>query len=346
MATTYQGVGGGQNVFVPGTGWNNAQAGALLQVEYSRNPRSFPINKYAQIVPVNASSGWFYRINPVDAMRINGANNFVWPEGSDAPVGKDQNVAPIQYTTTRYSYPFQFSSKTAQQAAWDIVASHARSKMQLAMTDRTRAMLVQLTTEANWDGNYSATTGFGSWTSSNATTEQYIKKTIMSKCQAINIATGGTVGPKDINLIVNPIQWAGMLATAEIQAYLVNNVNARSALEQNEQWDLWGAPSRLYGVNLVIEDTVSNTVLQGAATQTQGYVLGNAVAIFCGRPGGLVANNDAPSFNCAQINTYEDFTVEQQDDTWNRVTKGRVTQDIAPIVAAPLSGYLIASTAS
>ena len=62
--------------------------------------------------------------------------------------------------------------------------------------------------------------------------------------------------------------------------------------------------------------------------------------------GGMVENNVAPSFNTLQINAYEDMTVEQWDDPLNRMVKGRVVQDIAPVLAAPLSGYLIASTAS
>jgi len=345
----YTGVGGGQNVFVPGTAWDAAASGALL-VEYSRNPASFAVNKYAQVVPVKASSGWFFRINPVDAIRVIGTNNFVWPEGSDAPVGKNEQVEPVQYTTTRYAYPFQFSTKTAGQAAWDIVASHARQKAQLAMTDRARAAIAVLTTSGNYPStNYSATAGAisggGSWTSS-STSQNYIQNTIRGVAKQISFATGGQVTPKDLNLVINPTLAGQMAVTAEVQAYLVNNVNTLGYLRGDQTFDTWGLPSNLFGVNIVVEDTVRNSVVQGAATQTTGFVLGDAQAVFTTRKGGLVGMAGQPTFNTIQINAYEDMTVESMEDTWNRTVKGRVVQDIAPVLAAPLSGFYIASVAS
>lgn len=344
---TYVGIGGGQNTYVPGTNWS---ATGLLQAEYTRTQNSFALTKYAQLVPVNASSGWYPRINPVDAFRISSANQNRWAEGSDAPTGKDQQVEWVQYTTARYAYPFQFSTKTAQQAAWDIVASHARQKAQLAMTDRARAVITALTTSGNWPtGNYFATagavTGGGSWSSS-STTERYIEHTIRGVCQAISKATGGVVGPKDINLVINPVQASNMAMTAEIQAYVVNNVNTINYQTGDEMYDLWGLPKRLFGVNVVVEDTVINTSIQGASSQTQGYVLGDAVAVFTTRIGGVVENQAGPTLTTVQVNAFEDMTVEQMDDTWNRTVKGRVVQDFAVTLPANLSGAYIASTAS
>lgn len=347
---TYAGIGGGMNTFVPtATNW---QAGGLLLVEYSRNVRSFPINRYAQLVPVSAPIGLWPQINPVDAFRLVGTNQNVWPEGSDAPEGKDQQVQWNTYTTTRYAYPFQFSSKAAQVAAWDVVASHARQKAQLAMTDRTRAALAVLTTSGNWPTtNYAATagaiTGGGSWSSS-STTQNYIQNTIRGVGIQVEYATGGAVTLDDLNLIISPAQCKTMVATAEIQAYLVNNVNTLGYLTGNDPtYNKYGLPSKLFGVNVIVENTISNTVVQGAATQTTGYLLGATTALFTARMGGLMGQAEVPQgVNTIQINAFEDMTVEQMDDTWNRTTKGRVVQDIAPVLAAPLSGFYIASTAS
>ena len=48
-----------------------------------------------------------------------------------------------------------------------------------------------------------------------------------------------------------------------------------------------------------------------------------------------------PDFSTLSIFAYEDMTVETEDDTWNRRVRGRVVDDSAVVLTAPLSGYLL-----
>jgi hypothetical protein len=129
----YVTVGGGLNTFVPST---NALATGALQVEFTRAVNTFPITKYAQIVPVNQMTGYYLRLNSDDNVRVTDINEFSWPLGNDRPVGKMNEHDFVSFSCARYAYPFYIPNETVKQAAWDVVAQHARSKAQLAMTGR------------------------------------------------------------------------------------------------------------------------------------------------------------------------------------------------------------------
>jgi len=338
---SYVTVGGGLNTYVPST---NALATGALQVEFTRAVNTFPITKYAQIVPVNQMTGYYLRLNSDDNVRVVEANEFAWPLGNDRPVGKMNEHDFVSFTCNRFAYPFYIPNETVKQAAWDVVAQHARSKAQLAMTARSMRTATALTTSATFNavGNYYATgtaISGGAW---NASTGNNIQKGIQTALQRISLSTGGAVrGETDVMMVISPTIANTLSQTAEVRDYVKNYPAALPFLQGADTFAKYGLPPSLFGVQVVVDDSVKVTTRKGAASTTRSFVYGNS-AVFVSRPGGLVGVEGSTSFATCQIFAFEDMTVENWDDPKDRRIEGRVIDNSTSEVVAPVSGVLVA----
>ena len=339
---SYVAVGGGLNTFVPST---NALATGALQVEFTRAVNTFPITKYAQIVPTQQMTGYYLRLDSDDNVRVTDTNEFSWPLGNDRPVGKMNQHDFVSFTTARYAYPFYIPNETVKQAAWDVVAQHARAKAQLAMTARSMRTATALTTSGTFSavGNYYATgtdnSGVGAWT---ASTGNNIQKGIQVALQRISLATGGAVrGETDIMLVISPVIANALSQTAEVRDYVKNYPAALPFLQGADTFAKYGLPPNLFGVQVVVDDSVKVTTKKGPSSQTRSFVYGNS-AVFVSRPGGLVGVEGSTSFSTVQIFAFEDMTVENWDDPRDRRIEGRVIDNSISAVVAPVSGVLVA----
>lgn len=337
---SYVTVGGGLNTYVPST---NALATGALQVEFTRAVNTFAITKYAQIVPVNQMTGYYLRLNSDDNVRVVEANEFAWPLGNDRPVGKMNEHDFVSFTCNRFAYPFYIPNETVKQAAWDVVAQHARAKAQLAMTARSMRTATALTTSSTFNavGNYYATgtaISGGAWTTS---TTNVIQKGIQTALQRISLATGGAVrGETDVMLVISPTVANLLSQTSEVRDYVKNYPAALPFLQGADTFAKYGLPPNLFGVQVVVDDAVKVTTRKGAST-TRSFVYGNS-AVFVSRPGGLVGVEGSTSFATCQIFAFEDMTVENWDDPKDRRIEGRVIDNSTSEVVAPVSGVLVA----
>ena len=337
----YVAVGGGLNTYVPST---NALATGALQVEFTRAVNTFPISKYAQIVPTNQMTGYYLRLNSDDNVRVVDINEFAWPLGNDRPVGKMNEHDFVAFTCQRYAYPFYIPNETVKQAAWDVVAQHARSKAQLAMTGRCVRTATALTTSATFNavGNYAATgtasPGGAAWTTS---TTNVIQKAIQGILQRISLTTGGAVRAEyDVMMVISPTVANLLSQTSEVRDYVKNYPAALPFLQGSDTFAKYGLPPTLFGVQVVVDDSVRVTTRKGAST-TRSFIYGNS-AVFVSRPGGLVGVEGSTSFSTVQIFAFEDMTVENWDDPKDRRIEGRVIDNSVTEVVAPVSGYLVA----
>lgn len=342
----YVTVGGGLNTYVPST---NALATGALQVEFTRAVNTFPITKYAQIVPVNQMTGYYLRLNSDDNVRVTDINEFAWPLGNDRPVGKMNEHDFVSFSCARYAYPFYIPNETVKQAAWDVVAQHARSKAQLAMTGRCIRTATALTTAATFNavGNYAATgtasPGGAAWTTS---TTNVIQKAIQGVLQRISLTTGGAVRAEyDVMMVISPTVANLLAQTDEVRNYVKNYPAALPFLQGSDTFAKYGLPPSLFGVQVVVDDSVRVTTRKGAASTTRSFVYGNS-AVFVSRPGGLVGVEGSTSFATCQIFAFEDMTVENWDDPKDRRIEGRVIDNSTSEVVAPVSGYLVADVTS
>ena len=334
--------GGGLSTYVPTT--NDLATGAL-QVEFTRTVNSFALSRYAQIVPTSKMTGFYLRQDVTDNVRIPDMNEFVWPLGNDRPTGKQNAFDFIQYQTQRFAYPFYIPQETASQAAWDVVAQHARSKAQLAMTARTLRAASVLSTSGNWSGHYVANPATspisqGSWTNSSVA-NAYIQKTIQAVMRLVSLSSGGAVSPNQLIMVISPSTAQIVSQAPETKEYVKNYPAALSFYQGSDTFSRWGIPPTLFGLgDVVVDDSVRVTSKKGAASLATSYVLGNG-AYFLSRPGGLVGVEGAASFSTLQIFAYEDMTVEQFNDPLNRRLEGRVIDNSVAAVVAPVGGYAI-----
>jgi hypothetical protein len=339
-------VGGGLSTYVPST--NDLATGAL-QVEFTRTVNSFALTRYAQLVPTSKMSGYYLRQDVSDNVRITDANEFVWPLGNDRPTGKQNSFEFLPYTTQRFTFPFYIPQETSNQAAWDVVAQHARSKMQLAMTRRTQAAATTLADSNSWtsSGNYAAfcnssplSIGAGSQWTTSTTSNNYIQKTIRAVLQRVSQTSGGAVSPNQLIMVISPAVAVAIAGTEEVQSYVKNYGAALSFLQGSDTFARWGVPPTLFGLgDVVVDDSVVVTSKKGGTLATS-WVLGNG-AYFVSRPGGLVGVEGSTSFATLQIFAYEDMTVENWNDPYNRRMEGRVIDNSTPAVVAPVGGFAI-----
>lgn len=337
------GYASGFNTFVP-----SFEASGHLVVSFSRNPKSFALNRYVQIVPVTKSVGYFLNLTAAEAARVINTNlsDFIWPDGNAAPDGNWglESFTFVKYSTSRYAYPFAMGRKAEEQADWNILAHHAAIKAQQAMTARTLQILTLATTTGNWGSHTDTATNLsgGKW-DAGTPTAPYIKKSLNAAAHVIMKDTLGVVQPKDMVLVIAPNLATKMSESQEVHTYLKENPIALDVLKGNENVNaVWGLPPSIYGYPIVVEDTVR--VSTHKDTRTADYALSGDVALLVSRPGGLVGVEGTPSFSTLTVFAYEEMSVEQRDDPDNRRVMGRVVDDFASALTASAAGYLIQDT--
>jgi hypothetical protein len=338
--------GGAPNTYVPST-----EATGNMVVDFSRNVESFPINKYLQIVPVTKSVGLYTKLGYDEGARILQTNlaNFSWADGDDEPSDRGQTETHefLPYACKRYKFGFRIGELAADQAAWDILAKHARLKAQQAMTARTQVAITKLGTSGNWPtANTSAVSSItgvtGKWDVS-TTARTDIKRSIDFAIETIHLATNGAINFGDFKLVMSPGCARKMSVSQEIVDFIKGSTDAKeyigNKLGPNAQY---GLPANLYGVEVVIENTVKVTSKKGA-TRAAGYVLTDTTPFIVSRPGSLVAptdSNSAPNFSTACMFMLEEMTVQSKHDVDNRVHKGRVVENYVAEMTAGVSGFL------
>lgn len=343
MATAYPGP---YNVFV----LSHEATGGLI-AGFSRNPKKFKLNRWAKLIPVSMTAGYFLQITAEEAARVINTNlaDFVWGDGQEAPMGND-NLESFQfqkYLTTRYCFPFNMGNKTiAGAVTWPILSVMSGFAAQKCMTARSVSGLVLLTTTGNWGSSTGTATalGGGVWNTSGAT-DKFIRKTFNQVSENILQATNAVVNRDEMICVINPHDARLCAESEELRDYLKQSPFAMSEvrMDKESQNGEWGLPSKLWGIDIVVEDCVRVTSRK-LATRTTSYCLPSGNAIFVSRPGGLVGMEGIPEFSTFQYFMYEEMSVETLNDISNRRTLGRCVDDYANNIVASAAGYLATST--
>lgn len=317
------------NTFVP-------EASADLRVRFSRNPNSFPLNRYVTIKPVEKMTGYFSVFNPDEAGRAEFTNNrdAVWADGAEVPRNFYSEHDFVQYTTTRYADSFALGDLSAKQASWDIVSQHAEDAAHRMMVRRSLAVLTALTDTNNFTGaTASATTaGGGKWDASDAT-NLYIKKSLQYAVERIERATNGAVSAADLILVISPNTAHQISSNAEIHAYLSGSPFALQNLEGRNM--AYGLTDNIYGLALVVENTSRVTSKRGA-TRVSSYILDDD-AVLVARPNGLESNS---TLTTANLLSFTDMEVSVSRDEWNERTLGKVVDNWGVVVRGN-TGFLL-----
>jgi hypothetical protein len=334
----------GFNTFVP-----DHDATNKLVIDFARNQKDFAVNKYAQIIPCKAVTGWYLKMTVEEAGRILDTNldDVVWPDGNAAPEfeNETETFEFLPFRTRRYAWGFNLGALTAEQASWDIVAQHASIKARRALTARTQKVVTALTTTANYDSSHlmdvrAISGNSGKWSES-TTARQDVKRSLQTALELISDDTLDAVSQDDMILVINSALAAALSQTQEIVDYIKGSPDALAQVRGELPGGnvRYGLPGKLYGVPLVVEGTRKVTSKRGATT-ARSQVLPTANAVLCSRPGGLVGVEGSPSFSSVAIFAQEEMTTERKTDADNRRVVARIVENYDVKLIAPAATVL------
>jgi hypothetical protein len=338
-------IGGGLNTFVP----TFSEATGLIQTEFTRNVKSFALNRYTKLVPVSTVSGYYLKINSDETVRVIDEKDFRWAYGEDRPTGINNDFDFAQFTTQRFEKGFHIPYETAKVAAWDIVAQHARSRATQLMTLRTQRCLTKLTTAGNWTAGTNYFADFDTLTGltttngvadGNATSQPYAARLFQTATEKLMINTGGAVQMSDIIAVMSPKTAFRMSRTEELKD-LIKYTQGVQYMQGSETFSRYGLAPQLFGIgDIVIEDAVKVTSAKGAS-RAADYILAEGDVLFLSRPQGLVGVEGGANFATVTNFVYEDMTVETFDDPRNRRTVGSIVDNSVMEITAPLAGIFV-----
>lgn len=343
----YSTIGGGQNVYIPGADG----VSGMLQVELSRSPSSFAVNRYSTVMPVSKMDGRYVRLNSTEQIRVQSLAQYNWALGTDRPTGNYGQVDFKSYLTQRYGFTGRIPTETGAQASFDAIGYEARLQATKCMTARSIAAATTLGTSGNW-ADQGFTNLYASWTAlmnaaygsgGGAIASTNAQSGVQAASLLIQQSSSGVINPfRDLVCVVNPNTAAYISQLTEVKDYVKNMVRSTEFLEGNGLFaDRWNLPPGFFGIReIVVENAVKITSNQGA-TLAESYCIPNKVAVFVSRPGGLVQNAAQSSFSTLVNFVYEDMTVEQFYSEENRYTSVSVVDNYAYAIAAPLTGIYV-----
>ncbi|HUT90251.1 MAG TPA: hypothetical protein VMY37_12185 [Thermoguttaceae bacterium] len=337
------------NTFIP-----DHNASNQMVIDFARNIKKFAVNRYCQIVPVEKVIGYYLKMTIEEAGRIvnTDLDNFVWPDGNDAPTGEDglESFEFDPFRCERYTYAFRLGDLTISQASWNVVAQHASIKARQAMTARTQKAITALTTAGNYNATHvsavsSITGNTGNWAQS-TTARQDIKRSLNYAAEIILDDTLAAVELDDLVVVIDSALAADLAQTQEIVDYIKGTPDSLAQIrgELPGENAMYGLPNKLYGFPIIVEKTRKITTRKGA-TKSVSQILAKGTPFMAARPGGLIGVADAPNFSTCVIFEQEAMTVETVRDADNRRTKGRVVDTFVPKLVAPASGFLFTGAA-
>ena len=338
---------GANNTYV-----ENAGASNFLVTQFSRNVVDFPLNRYVQLMPgIPQSSGYYLRLDVEQSGRITDGtmNQFIWPDGSDRP-RRNQSLNKynwVRFETNRYNFDFTIGYKSKNQADFNVEDIAEADEAQLAMTARTRRVHAMLETESLWDSSHISNAAdisgnTGTWAES-TTARMDIKRSINYMVNQIRKDTLAAVKSKrDMHLVMNPTTAQRISENQELVNAIIQSPDSFNHFQGKEvDYDNYGLPPRIYGLDVVVEDTVMVTSPRNASTLVTEDVCEDGVVYLLSRPGKLTARSTSRSVNFSTVMMflYEDMNVESFDDNINRRFHGDIVDDTAEELTAPVSGF-------
>jgi len=335
------------NVVVP-----NMEATNRLVVDFARNINEFPVLRYTQIVPVKSVTGLFLRMTVEEAGRIlsSDLSEFVWPDGQDAPIGLD-NTESFQFETyraERYAFTAALGERTQEAAQWDIVGQQASIKARQAMTARTVLAAAKIFNQNLYPATHviNVQSTFGAYWSAATTSNLVIRKSLNAAVQKIIDDTLGAVRPKDLILLISDTVARAIAESQEFSDYLKGSPDALGALRYQFKDDstlpnAFGLPKRLYGLEVVVDDTRKVVSKKKASSPTIEPVLPGTQAAVISRVGALEAPYSPVAFSTCMFFMKDEMKVENVFDQINKRTLIRVIEDYDCQLVAPATGVLL-----
>ena len=347
--------------FQAGSSTNGYLPGASQYlVEFVRDPKRFPVDKYTQIVEAPDPTFYYWEIERDQMIRQHALNLSLFADGAERPIGTDNQLKSrmVQATCLRYDFNVRLGDIFLKTNQWKAKELHLKMLASQAMLGRAYNAVNLLETVANWGANTSdANTlngGHGNWiTASDDPSDSNYNAIRLSLMQAYNnifLATNGQVSWRDLRLVVSPNLALGMSNSPELHNYIRQTERANDKIEGDEDdyADRFGLPRRLYGLEVVIENTPYLTDLSTAGLTTgstnRQFLKKDTTAFIVSRPGGLDGTIGA-SFSTVQTYYYgSQLKALQWHDEKSLFVDCHVEDYYTTIMPAPYSGWLVTAT--
>ena len=359
--TINYGYPGPYDTYIP----NDAASGGLI-VGFSRDAKKFPVLKYIQMFPSKQMIGIYWSYTSRNAARIVSPTDadHLWPDGDPAPPGSNnlESFASIAYKTARRAYPWTLGELTTDQMSFDLIMTHMADMAQQCMTART--MLVQAALSgASWGPNSAyvnpstpAAGGVGilqagqCWLNGSVGYDSNngpnIKRSFQYGQKIIHLSTIGAVNTiKDLSVVFNVTTAQAMASSTEIQDYLKQSPVALAQVrgDVENQNGIWGLPTMLYTLGLVVEDAVRVSINKNPAndlTVLPGFVMPDGIAYMLARQGKLEGLAGSRSYSTIQVFFYRDeMTAETMYEQIHKRYLGRVISNYVPVISTTFSGF-------
>lgn len=329
----------------------NFEASNRLIVDFARNVNQFPVLQYTQIQPVKKILGLWLEMTVEEAGRIlnTDLSDFNWPDGQDAPLGLEETES-FQFKTfqcQRKLFKAAIGDLTRDNAEWDIINNHASIKARQAMTARTQMAVNKIFDTSLYPSSHviDVNSTFGAKWNAATTSNLVIRKSLNAAVQRIIDDTLGAVSSKDLVLVMSDNVAKAISESGEFADYLKGSPDALGALRyQFKDEDVapknFGLPRRLYGLEVIVDDTRKVTTKKGQ-TKAISPVLPSNMAAVVARPGALEVPYSPVAFSTCTFYTFQEMNVETIHDTINKRTVVRVIENYDCVLTAPAAGVVL-----
>lgn len=322
-------------------------------VAFVRDPAKFKLNEYVQLVNAPDPVGFYYLLDRDRPIRVVSDAEFAFEDGDEAPTGNTNkgNFSLEEFRCFRRAIPYTVGEE-AQEAhkrsgGFDPALFEERSCASQAMTLRTKRILAILDDSTQYptaNTSDATTLGGGKW-DAGTSTAPYFRQGILKAAQAVHLQTNGSVQLSDMVLILSPAAAIVISKSQEMYDYLKSSPFAYPNIkgELANPNELWGLPSHVGGIKIIIEDTMSVTTrpLAAGTAGTRAYLKNDDIGVIVSRPGSLDAPYGTRSYSTIQLfyHKYE-MAVERRVDSWNKRIDGRVLDYYVPKLVAAPAAYL------
>lgn len=334
------------------SGWiHNMDASGNMVVDFYANPNKFPLLKYTQIVPVKKPAGKYMRITREEAGRLLDANinDYLWADGNVAPEGTiEEKQEYLNFTCERRTYPWIVGNILAENADTDVPRQRERIAGEKAMRARTQLVYNALTTSGNWDAthildvtdNTDIEGVLGAWDESTTSRKDIYRSLTYGMELILQDTLNGIDVEKDLHLVISSEAARRLGMCQEIVDMVKASPEALAQIrgELPGGYVRYGLPAKLYGVDLVVDDTYKVTSARGASSTARSQIWSRLYAFLLARPGALVATEGSAPFSTISWFAYKQLENWRKDDKDNERQQGRVQDFGSAEMPAPVSG--------
>lgn len=345
-------------------------------IAFVRKPKNFKtLNAIVQYTPSDLPTGVYARLDRDNGVRISNEDQFLWADGADLPSTAyfTSRFTTANFATVRRAYGWQVGGQAERNARlWKPKLTTMMESTSLAMTLRLTRLMRLLETAGTWNGNTATATvlGGGKW-NAGTVANPYFSIGLLNAAAVINTGTNGLMEIGDMACVLNRDDAIKISRTPEILDFMKGSVWTKQMLEDpfSRVNVGWGLPDRYIGMKLVVstEPKVSETMnaTGNEATTNRGLIKASGSAVIVCEPGTMETDLSDRSYSTVQIMHYAGvkassekstgegngtrtenggaglLEVKARYDPWNEKYEGSNVEQLAEVVAAPMSGYLV-----